>query len=460
MFSDTPGLCISVSHENNLLPDFIPKRLRAYRVPQQYKDEVDKQVLQLLHRGFIEPSNSPQALPLVVVLKQPDANGHRGIRLAVDYRWVNKYTEAAVNNLEDISELIQDVGNSCFISVFDANSGYHQTLVRESDRWLTSFVCSLGQFQWIRTPFGLRNSGNTFVRVLQQVLQPIRSFTKSYVDDMAVYSSDWEAQLLHIDSFLLTMKRAGFTLGISKCNFAKPFVKYIGHLIGSGERRVDPAKVETIRQLRVPETKKQVRQILGFFSFFREYIPNFADYAKPLTDLTSKSTPERVCLDSKAREALVSLKELLCQATIKPLHIIDVSKPISLYVDSSDYAVGAILTQSGVFGNGDLYQDYPVAFASAKFSSIQQRWATIEKEAYAALWGLQKFKHWLFGTSVTLYSDHNPLTFLTRTTSKSSKLVRWSLALQEYNVTFCYKSGITNEVADCASRMVYQKDEI
>lgn len=122
--------------------------------------------------------------------------------------------------------------------------------------------------------------------------------------------------------------------------------------------------------------------------------------------------------------------------------------------------MGAILTQSGVFGNGDLYQDYPVAFASAKFSSIQQRWATIEKEAYAALWGLQKFKHWLFGTSVTLYSDHNPLTFLTQTTSKSSKLVRWSLALQEYSVTFCYKSGITNEVADCASRMVYQKDEI
>ncbi len=170
---------------------------------------------------------------------------------------------------------------------------------------------------------------------------------------------------------------------------------------------------------------------MDFFHFFREYIPNFADYTKPLTDLTSESTPERVCLDSKVREALISLKKLLRQATIKPLHIIDVLKPFSLYVDSSDYAVGAILTQSAVFGNGDLYQDYPVAFASAKFSSIQQRWATIEKYAYAALRRLQKFKHWLFGTSVTLYSDHNPLTFLTQTTSRSSKLVRWSLALQE-----------------------------
>jgi hypothetical protein len=236
-------------------------------------------------------------------------------------------------------------------------------------------------------------------------------------------------------------------------------VKYIGHLIGSGERRVDPARVETIRQLRDPETKKQVRQLLGFFSFFREYIPNFAEYAKPLTDLTSKRTPERVSLDSKAREALSLLKELLYQATIKPLHIIDVSKPFSLYVDSSDYAIGAILTQTGVSDNGELHQNYPVAFASAKLSSTQRRWATIEKEAYAALWVLQKFKHWLFGTSVILYSDHNPITFLTQTTSKSSKLVRWSLALQEFNVTFCFKSGITNEAADCASRMVYRKDE-
>ena len=84
------------------------------------------------------------------MLKQPHADGHRGVRLAIDFRWVNKFTEPTVANLDDIGELIQEVGSSCFISVFDANSGYHQTLVKESDRWLTSFVCNLGQFQWIR----------------------------------------------------------------------------------------------------------------------------------------------------------------------------------------------------------------------------------------------------------------------------------------------------------------------
>src|SRR5208282_4661160 len=179
-------------------------------------------------------------------------------------------------------------------------------------------------------------------------------------------------------------------------------------------------------------------------------------HAKPLTDLSSKRTPERVTLDPVARRALQTLKDLLCKATIEPLFIIDPSKPFSLYMDSCDYAVGAILTQGRDSDHAEpARQDYPVAFTSAKLTETQQRWAIIEKEAYSALWRLQKFKHWLFGTVSTLYSDHNPITFLTDSTPKSSKLVRWSLALAEFNVVFCYRRGIENEAADCMSRMVY-----
>jgi hypothetical protein len=459
VFSEKPGLCSIVQQEVKLLPGFTPKRLRAYRVPQQYKEEVNRQVAELLQRGFIEHSTSPQASSLVVVLKQPDVAGLRKLRLAIDFRWVNKYTEPTVPNIGDINELIQVVGNSNFISLFDANSGYHQTVVAESDRWLTSFVCELGQFQWVRTPFGMRNSGTTFVKSIQCSLQNLRAFTKSYVDDMAVHSSEWNQHLKDVQLYLNAMRDNGFTLGINKCEFAKPKVKYIGHIIGSGERRVDPGKIKTVQELQEPKTKKQIRQLLGFFSFFREYIPNYAMHAKPLTDLTGKGVPERLCLSQEANTAFKVLKDLLCKATMEPLFIIDVSKPFSLYVDSCDYAVGGVLTQSHVAGANLEHRDYPVAFASAKLSPTQQRWAIIEKEAYAALWALQKFKHWLFGTRVTLYSDHNPITYLTETTPKSSKLVRWALALQEFNVSFVYRAGRNNEAADCISRMVFRKEE-
>lgn len=276
---------------------------------------------------------------------------------------------------------------------------------------------------------------------------------------MAVHSSSWNQHLLDVERYLNAIRESGFTLGIGKCEFAKPHVKFLGHVIGSGERRVDPAKVETVRGLREPETKTQARQLLGFISFFRDYIPDFAKHAKPLTDLTGKRSPERIVVSAEVREALKALKELLCEATVKPLFIIDVKQPFSLFVDCCDYAVGAVLTQSRVSGTGILYKDYPIAFASSKLTSTQQRWATIEKEAYAALWGLQKFKFWLYGAKVTLYSDHNPLTYLTETVPKSSKLVRWALALSEFNVTFVYRAGRLNEAADCVSRMVYSRDE-
>jgi len=94
--------------------------------------------------------------------------------------------------------------------------------------------------------------------------------------------------------------------------------------------------------------------------------------------------------------------------------------------------VGACLTQP----SGG--RECSVAFASCKLTATQQHWATIEKEAYAALWSLQKFKHWIFGKTVTFYSDHNPITFLTETTPKSSKFMRWALALQESDVIFCH----------------------
>ena len=102
--------------------------------------------------------------------------------------------------------------------------------------------------------------------------------------------------------------------------------------------------------------------------------------------------------------------------------------------------------------------DRPIAFASSKLTETQQQWATIEKGAYAAFWALQKYKYWLYGRSVVLYSDRNPITFLTESTPKSFKLLRWPLALQEFHVIFCSRKGSWNEAADCSSRMAQYED--
>ena len=200
--------------------------------------------------------------------------------------------------------------------------------------------------------------------------------------------------------------------------------------------------------MKVPETKRQVRRLIGFFSYFRDYIKNFAEIAKPLTDLTGIRIPNKVPWGEKENKAFEQLKTQLCKATMEPMQIVHFSRPYVIEVDSSDSTTGAVLLQS-MLEQGNK----PVAFASQKLTPTQKSWSTIEKEAFAAIWALNKFRNWIFNKPVTVYSDHNPLIYITESATKSAKLMRWALALQQYNVVFKFKAGRANVVADCLSRL-------
>ncbi|GFT48300.1 retrovirus-related Pol polyprotein from transposon opus [Trichonephila clavipes] len=140
------------------------------------------------------------------------------------------------------------------------------------------------------------------------------------------------------------------------------------------------------------------------------------------------------------------LKELLCEVT--SLATPDANLPFQVHCDASDYGVGCCLTQQDTEG---IYR--PIAFASQKFNATQKNWASIEKEAWAVLYGLNKFDKWIYGTKVEIISDHNPLKYLNQTTPKSPKLTRWALALQRWNHSITHRPGIQHRSADALSRL-------
>ena len=447
VFRDQPGLCTAVQHEIPLTADFVPRRLRAYRIPDRLKPEVERQLRELADNGFIKKSSSPMASPLVCVLKGP--GGRDGVRLAVDFRFVNAHTIPDVFPVPDMAEVIQKIGRARYITVCDASQGYWQTPVKSEDQWKTGFVCGDELWTWTRTPYGMRCSGNTFCRAIRHVLKDLHEYAASYIDDMAVYSDQWEDHCWHLRRFLETIRQAGITLKLKKCHFALPEVKFCGQLVGSGTRRADPEKVSAIHRLQVPETKKNVRQVLGFFSYFREHIPHFAEMAKPLTDLTAKGIPNQVPWGSKEQAAFNALKTALVKATEERLHIVDPSKPFSLLDEASDHSVSGVLLQLDSEN-----RENPIAFHSQKLTPTQQRYATVEKEAYAAIVSLRKYRQWVFGAKICIYSDHNPLTFLTVSAPKSAKLMRWALALQEFEIDFRYRAGRNHIVPDVLTRLV------
>jgi len=190
-------------HCVELMPGFKQKRMRAYKVPERLQPEVECQLKEMLAHGIIRKSNSPMASPLVCVLK--GKGGCDGVRLAVDYRYVNQFTVSDAFPIPEMEDVIQRIGGKRYITSMDCRAGYHQTSVREQDKWLTAFVCLGKLFEYNRTPFEMRNAGQTFVRAMQSILQPLKEFADSYVDDTAVHSNTWRFHLSHIEEFLKTM---------------------------------------------------------------------------------------------------------------------------------------------------------------------------------------------------------------------------------------------------------------
>jgi hypothetical protein len=293
--------------------------------------------------------------------------------------------------------------------------------------------------------FGLKCAGNSFIRAVQEIIQPIRNFCDGYIDDLATISNEWSSHLQHVRLFLTEIRKSGLTLNLRKCDFARSEVCFIGHLIGSGRHGPDPDKIAAVEEMQATHTKKGVRQALGFFSYFRSYISGFAAIAHPLTELTRKHVPNQVPWSDVHQQAFDLLKRKLCDAT--RLHTVEYGKPFGLLVDASGIAVGCCLIQWTVEGG-----EKPIAFASSKLTPTQRAWATIEREAYAIVFALRKFRSFTFGAEIVVFSDHNPLTYLCDGTPKSAKLTRWALGLQEYNLRFKYKPAHLNGAADYLSR--------
>ena len=469
-FLEKPGLCTLVEHEIIMSPEFVPKRARAYKIAESLKDEVDKQIATLLSDGFIRHSSSPQASPIVCVLKKTKVTQSNGsnqnineavikpeVRLAIDYRYLNGFTQAFPFPVPDQQTALDSISRFNVISVFDVRASYWQTPIKREHQWLSAFICHSGLYEWCRTPYGMKNSGSTLLAAIHRILQPLRHCTVSFVDDIAVGSSTFELHIQeHLPAFLTAICKSGLTLNLRKTEFVKPEVTFVGHVVGSGHKRPDPNRLEAINRLVRPHTKKELRSTLGLLGYHRLFVPNYADIAKPLTDLTSKKCPAILPWTDVEQRAFECLKESLCLSTA--LHTPRIGELYVLRTDASAVAIGSILSQLTVpratVNQVDVkgQNEQPIAYFSQKLTATQQRWSTIEREAYAVIASLERFHNLIFGSVIVVFCDHNPLAYIVDSATKSAKLTRWSLALQEYHLIFRYVKAAHNVVADCLSR--------
>ena len=314
------------------------------------------------------------------------------------------------------------------------------------DKPKTAIATPFGLYQFKCMPFGLQGAPATFQRMMDALLDGLRDYASAYLDDLVIFSRTWKEHLTHLEAVFERLKATGLTAKPTKSKFGMEEWSYLGHVVGGGKVRVEESKIEAIRKIQWPMTKKDVRALLGLTGYYRKFIPNYATIAVPLTDLTRKAQPCQVIWTPDCEEAFRKLKDLLCSSPV--LQAPDFKKSFVLQTDASDRGVGAVLSQRDKDG-----MDRPVAYFSKKLLDREERYSTVEKECLAIKLAMQAFRVYLMGWQFTIQTDHRALAWLDKVKENNGRLTRWSLSLQPYRFEIQYRQGKENVNADALSRL-------
>ncbi|XP_026050763.1 uncharacterized protein LOC113037671 [Carassius auratus] len=437
VFSEYPGFTNLIEHGVILKPDAVVKR-QSYRIPERLQVPLQEEVDLMLRLGIIEPSNSEWCHPIVLVPKKDGS-----IRFCIDFRYLNSVSQFDSYPTPRISDLIDRLGQSKYLTTMDLSKGYWQIPLTPPSRPLTAFRTPRGLFHFKVLPFGLHGAVATFQRLIDQVLRGL-PFAAAYLDDIVIYSNTWEEHVQHLAEVLQRLQNAGLTVNPTKCAIAKQETEYLGYVIGQGVVRPQVKKVQALERCAVPQTRKDMRSFLGMAGFYHRFVPNFSSRAAPLTDMVGARCPNQLQWTEERLKAFRDIQGALTTSAV--LHNPDFSRPFIVQTDASERGVGAVLLQ------GPPESRQPVAYISRKLFPREVRYSTVEKECLAIKWALDSLRYYLLGREFTLETDHKALQWLEKMKDTNGRITRWYLAMQPFRFKIQHVSGKVNVTADYLSR--------
>ena len=416
-----------------------PVFAKARRLDAEKLESARKEFAAMEAAGVIRRSSSPWASPLHMVQK-PDGSW----RPCGDYRRLNTQTVPDRYPLPNVADFTSRLNGCKVFTKLDLTKGYYQVPMAPGDIPKTAVITPFGLFEWVRMPFGLRNAGCTFQRLMDQILGDLpHCFV--YVDDILISSPDIQSHLQHVRQVLDRLRLHGLSINPDKCVFAAPSLEYLGMSVSAGGCVPLSKHTDVISTFPQPSDKKGLQRFLGIINFYRRFIRGAAGLLFPLTEALkgkgSSLTWSQTMLDSfsAAKSVLANVPTL-----VHP----DPTARISVSVDASGSHVGAVLQQE-VAGSWA-----PLSFYSRKLSSAESRYSAFDRELLAAYSALRHFRFLLEGNEFVLFSDHKPLTHaLFRTSPPWSAMQQRRLSyISEFNCKITHLPGAENVVADALSR--------
>src|SRR5882757_2211124 len=414
----------SYDHHIRMKDTYEPKRGKVYPLSPEELKSLDDFLDEHLKKGTIVESQSPQSSPFFFIKKKDGS-----LRPVQDYRYLNEHTIKNAYPLPRISDLFDKLKDAKIFTKMDIRWGYNNVLIHPDDRAKAAFVTPRGLFEPTVMFFGLCNAPATFQAMMNDIFGDMiaEGWLVIYMDDLLIFSDDATDHDERTKRVLQRLRDHSLSVKPEKCAFNVTEVEYLGMIIRPGEIAMDKVKLDGVTSWPTPKTLREVRAFLGFANFYRKFIGNYSNLARPLIDLTKKDTPFIWTNDQE--NAFLTLKSRFIAAPV--LRMPDQSRPFTIAVDASLHATGGVLMQKD--GNGDLH---PCSYLSTSFSPAEKNYQIYDRELLAIIRALETWRHYLLGSEfpVIIHTDHKNLTYYRDARKLSPRQSRWQLLLSQYDL--------------------------
>ena len=418
-----------------------PVAQHVRRIPFGLREKVDKKLDELLELDIIEEvpgGPSGWISPLVVVPK-----GDGDVRVCVDMRRANEAIIRERHPIPTVEELLHDLNGSTVFSKIDLKWGFHQILLCEESRHITTFVTHRGLYRYKRLMFGVTSAPEKYQQIVRNVLRGCAGVA-NIADDLIVHGKDVVDHDRCLFAVLDRLSKVGLTVNREKCQFRSSKLTFFGHELTSDGINPSEEKVAAIRDARPPKDATEVRSsFMGLVQYSAKFMPDVASVAKPIQELTRQGVAFN--WGEEQQMAFQELKRLISRSETLAYFRTDCRTRI--VADASPVGLGAVLTQQ----HGETWR--VVSYASRSLTDVERRYSQTEKEALALVGACERFNMYVAGLSFELETDHKPLERIySRTSKPCARIERWVLRLQGFNFKVVYRPGKTN-IADALSRL-------
>lgn len=436
-----------------------------YRTPTAYfssgsqRTAIQQYIEQSLHNGLIEPIESNELVALSPVF--PLQKSSDKIRIITDLRKVNKYLQYTPRPIPTTQSILSDLSSKRIFSAIDIRKAYQQ-LPLTGDK--LGIITEFGSYRFTRLPYGLASAPYWWGEFIQSILSqiPLSDSTtiRYYYDDIIVASSDnSEHRHVLLQLFQLFAKN-GLSISEEKLQLAQNHVLFLGYDISYNRIALEPDKVQTIANWKLPTTKEGIVKFIGFVNYLRNFIPNTSELLQPFYSIVDKKNydtlPSADIITKKTTVAFQEIKNWITK-TIQ-LKLFDPQAPTYIFTDASLTGAASVLFQSEIRDGKPI--GIPLAFFSIKFTPTQQRYSTVERELFAVLHTLDRARLML-SPSITIYTDNLGIKSIGNTDKYTHpRFAKFLDLLNVYRLHWRYLPGHKNVLADYLSRFALDSQPV